>query len=100
MKKRKKKSCDFVKEKSENYFSKKIRFSRHAKLQMKWREITQQEVISAIEHPEQVYETINQRTIAVSNVHNKSLKVVYTVENDNIIVITAINKSRVFSKIK
>ncbi len=73
----------------------KVNFSRHSKRQMKWREITEKEVENAVLRPDELVESeIENRKIALKHVGDKYLKVIYTKENDNIIIITVIDKSK------
>jgi hypothetical protein len=70
----------------------KIRFSRHAKKQMKWRRIDIGEVQEAITSPENVEDTVKERKNAFKKVGGRSLKITYRIEKDEAVVITAIFK--------
>ncbi|MDH7514076.1 MAG: DUF4258 domain-containing protein [Clostridiales bacterium] len=71
----------------------KIKFSRHARRQMKWRKIEENEVKEAISNPEKLEDTIKGRKNAFKMVEDRLLKVTYISEGrDEITVITAIIK--------
>jgi len=72
-----------------------IYFSRHAKRQMKWRDITDEEVKIAITEPDNI-ETVegDKKFIALKNIGKKYLKIVYIKKDNRIVVITAIDKSK------
>jgi len=70
----------------------KIIFSRHARRQMKWREITERDVREVINNPEKLEDTVKGRKNAFKMIEDRLLKVTYLQENSGIIVITAIVK--------
>jgi hypothetical protein len=70
----------------------KIRFSRHARKQMKWRKITEKDVREAINNPEELGDTVKGRKNALKMIGGRLLKVTYLPENGDIMVITAIVK--------
>lgn len=70
-----------------------IYFSRHAKRQMKWREITEEEVNSVLESPDDLRESIKGRKKARKHVGEKEIEVVFKEETDRIVIVTAINKT-------
>jgi hypothetical protein len=70
----------------------KIKFSRHAGRQMKWREITERDVGEVINNPEKLEDTLKGRKNAFKKIEDRLLKVTYLQENSGIIVITAIVK--------
>ncbi len=72
----------------------KVIFSRHAKKQMKWRRITEEEVEEVVSNPDRLEDTIKGRKNAFRLIGEKLLKITYTAENDGIIIITAIVKKR------
>ena len=72
----------------------KIVFSRHAKRQMKWRLITEEDVKEAICQADSVMETTQGRKNALKFSGGTYLKVTFKEEADIIVVITAIKKSK------
>jgi hypothetical protein len=70
----------------------KITFSRHARRQMKWRKIDEQEVREAVSNPERMEGTIKGRKNAFKMIGGRLLKVTYRRKNDDVIVITTVVK--------
>ena len=70
----------------------KIKFSRHAGRQMKWRRIDEEQVKEAINKPDKLEDTIKGRRNAFKIMEGRLLKVTYKAENDEILVITTIVK--------
>ena len=70
----------------------KVFFSRHARRQMKWRKITENEVRSAINNPDSLVNTAKERKNAFKIIDGRPLKVTYKAENETITVVTAIEK--------
>ena len=70
----------------------KLKFSRHAKRQMKWRIITEEEVKMALSNPDRLEDAIKDRKNAFKRSGDKLLKITYKHEGDDIIVITAMVK--------
>jgi ABC-type uncharacterized transport system substrate-binding protein len=70
----------------------KIKFSRHAKRQMKWRKISENELRVATTNPDRLEDTIQGRKNAFKNIKGRLLKITYKHENDSILIITAISK--------
>lgn len=73
---------------------KSIFFSRHAKRQMKWRKISEEEIYDAIFTPEKVEDSIKGRKNAYKHIKQKWLKITYKEDNDQIAVVTAIDKNQ------
>lgn len=71
-----------------------IHVSRHAKRQMKWRDIAEQEVIDTILSPEQSEDSTKDRKNAFKHIGAKWLKVTFRRDGDNIVVVTAIDKNK------
>ena len=69
-----------------------IKSSRHGKRQMKWREIDELEVKSAIETPDTLLDSVKGRKNAFKDVGGRFLKVTYKTESEEIVVITAMVK--------
>ncbi len=70
----------------------KIKFSRHAKRQMKWRKIAEEEVKEAINNPDKLEDMIRDRKNAFKTIKSRLLKITYKLEDDEITVITTIAK--------
>lgn len=70
----------------------KIKYSRHAKRQMKWRKIAEEEVKEAINNPDKTEDTVRGRRNAFKNVGGRLLKITYKDGKDEAIVITAMVK--------
>lgn len=70
----------------------KVFFSRHARRQMKWRKITENEVRSAINEPDTSADTVKGRRNAFKMVDGRLIKVTYKPEDDSLTVITAMVK--------
>jgi len=67
----------------------KMIISRHARKQIKWRRITEKEAGEVISNPDRVEDAIKGRKNAFKLIGQRLLKITYTVENDSIIIITA-----------
>lgn len=72
----------------------KIYFSRHAKRQMKWRNISEKEVKNTILNPEKLEDSIKGRKNAFKHIDKKWIKVTFKKQENVTIVITAINKNK------
>lgn len=72
----------------------KIYFSRHAKRQMKWRKISDEEVVSTISRPEEIQDSIKGRKNAYKHINQKWIKVTFKEEDYRIIIITVIYKDK------
>ena len=70
-----------------------IYFSRHAKKQMRWRKISEEEVKDALQYPEEIKDSINYRKNAFKHINEKWLKVTFKKEDAKIIVITVLMKA-------
>lgn len=69
-----------------------IRFSRHARRQMKWRKIAQGETETAVNNPDRLEDTQKGRKNAFKTTQGRLLKITYKTEGDDVIVITAMAK--------
>ena len=69
-----------------------IRFSRHARRQMKWRKIAEGEIETAINNADRVEDTKKGRKNAFKTTQGRLLKITYKPEGDDVIVITAMAK--------
>jgi hypothetical protein len=70
----------------------KIFFSRHARRQMKWRKISEDEARSAITEPDSLMDTVKGRKNAFKIIDGRSLKVTYKPEGETLTVVTAMVK--------
>jgi hypothetical protein len=69
-----------------------IRFSRHARRQIKWRKIAEGEIETAINNPDRLEDTKKGRKNAFKTSQGRLLKITYKPEGDGVIVITAMAK--------
>ncbi len=60
---------------------------------MKWREISDNEVEATINNPEKITDSIKGRKNALKHIENKLIKVTFREENDNIEIITVLDKN-------
>jgi hypothetical protein len=72
----------------------KIKISRHAQRQMKWRQIAEAEVESTIADPDMQQDSIKGRKNAFKTLDGRLLKVTYSREGDDIVIITAVIKRK------
>jgi hypothetical protein len=70
-------------------------FSRHARRQMKWRRVSEAEVVSVLDAPDQVESSQEKRINLFKLLSGRLLKVTYIEENGNMVVITVIEKASV-----
>ncbi|MCC6544653.1 MAG: DUF4258 domain-containing protein [Nitrospirae bacterium] len=71
-----------------------ISYSRHARRQMKWREITEDEVKDTVLYPKSVEDSIKDRKNAFKHIGKKYLKVTFRKESNKITIVTAIDKNK------
>jgi hypothetical protein len=69
-----------------------IRFSRHAQRQMKWRKIAEAEVESTIACPDKQQDSVIGRKNAFKTLGGRLIKVTYCHEDDDIVIVTAVIK--------
>ncbi len=69
-----------------------IKLSRHARRQMKWRNIATEEVSAVISEPDKVVDSKKGRKNAFKKVSGRLLKVTYKPEGETAVVITAMIK--------
>lgn len=72
-----------------------IIFSRHARRQMKWRRVSEAEVVRVIEAPDRVEPSKDGRINAFRTLGNRLLKATFIEDQPDIVVITVIEKGRV-----
>ncbi|TKB69815.1 MAG: DUF4258 domain-containing protein [Nitrospira sp.] len=70
-----------------------IRFSRHSRRQMKWRRISEDEVAKVLAAPDRTEQSIEQRKNVYKLINGRLLKVTYTEEGSDVIIITVIDKT-------
>jgi hypothetical protein len=69
-----------------------IVFSRHAKRQMKWRQITEEEVKLALTSYDTIEDSVHGRRNAIKKIGARLIKVTFRQEDDRITVITALER--------
>lgn len=70
----------------------KIKLSRHARRQMKWRKIEAEEIERVVADPERVEDSMRGRENAFKTVGGRLLKVTYKREGEKVVIITAMIK--------
>ncbi len=73
--------------------SKPIRFDRHAKRRMKWRKISEEDVLDALNRPERIEQSIRGRGNVYKAGGAKHLKVTYREFSEEILVISVMDKA-------
>ena len=71
-----------------------IIFSRHAKRQIKWRKITEEEVKHTLSDYDKIEDSIKGRKNAFKKIGTRLIKVTFKEENNRIIVITALVREK------
>ena len=69
-----------------------VKFDRHARRRMKWRKISEAEVMMTLENPERIEETIQGRKNAYRLIEGRLLRVTYKIYPQEILVISAVVK--------
>jgi len=72
---------------------KNVRFDRHARRRMKWRKISEEEVLDALNRPERIEQSIRGRVNVYKAVGAKCLKVTYREFSEEILVISVMDKA-------
>lgn len=72
---------------------KNVRFDRHARRRMKWRKISEEEVLHALNRPARVEQSISGRVNVYKAVGAKHLKVTYREFSEEILVIIVMDKA-------
>ena len=70
----------------------KIKFSRHARRQIKWRKISIKEINAAVNNPDKLEDTLKGRKNAFKTTDGRLLKITYKPEKDIMLIVTAIAK--------
>jgi hypothetical protein len=71
-----------------------VRFDRHARRRMKWRQISEDEVHLALENPDKIEESIRGRTNAYKFIGERYIKVTYREFSDEILIISVVDKGK------
>ena len=69
-----------------------VKFDRHARRRMKWRKISEAEVMMTLENPERTEDTIKGRKNAYRLIGDRFIKVTYKIYPQEILVISAVVK--------
>ena len=69
-----------------------VKFDRHARRRMKWRKISEADVMTTLENPERTEDTVKGRKNAYRLVGDRFLKVTYKFAPHGILVISAVVK--------
>jgi hypothetical protein len=69
-----------------------MKFSRHARRQMKWRKISEDDIGEVVKKPDYFEYSVQGRINAFKMIQGRLLKITYKVEDNEIIVITAMVK--------
>lgn len=72
--------------------NRRIRFDRHAKRRMKWRKITEDEVLSVINEPDKDEQSIKGRINLYKRIGQRYLKVTYKEFSEEILIISVVDK--------
>lgn len=72
---------------------KEIRYDRHAKRRMKWRNITKEEVEEVFKLPEKSESTVKGRLNVFKKIGDRYLKVTFKEFEEYILIISAVDKS-------
>jgi len=71
-----------------------VRFDRHARRRMKWRQISDDEVHLALENPDKIDESIKGRTNAFKFLGERYIKVTYKEFSNEILIISVVDKGK------
>jgi hypothetical protein len=71
-----------------------IELSRHAKRQMKWRHIEEEEIREAVNSPDSIEDSRHGRKNAYKEIGGRLLKVTYKHDEEKLIIITVMIKGR------
>jgi hypothetical protein len=71
-----------------------IELSRHARRHIRWREITEDEIIEVINNPERVEDAMHGKKNAFRKIGDRLLKVTYKHKDQKLVIITAVIKGR------
>ena len=69
-----------------------MKFSRHARRQMKWRKISEDDIRDVVNNPDYFEYSVQSRINAFKMIQGRLLKITYKAEENEIIVITAMVK--------
>ena len=71
-----------------------VYFSRHARRQMKWRKVSEDETLAALNLPDHEEKSIEYRINAYKILDDRQLKVTYRRDGSDIVIITVIEIDR------
>jgi hypothetical protein len=71
-----------------------IKFDRHARRRMKWRNITEEEIIATVNKPDTIEASIMGRTNVYKLLDDRNIKVTYRPISDGILIISAVDKGK------
>jgi hypothetical protein len=71
-----------------------MKFSRHARRQMKWRKISEDDIGEVVNNPDYFEYSVQGRINAFKMIQGRLLKITYKAEENEIIVITAMVRGR------
>ena len=69
-----------------------VKFDRHARRRMKWRKISEADVMMTLENPERTEDTTKGRKNAYRFIGDRFIKVTYKIHPQEILVISAVVK--------
>ncbi len=69
-----------------------VKFDRHARRRMKWRNITESEVMFVLDNPDRTEDTDKGRKNAYRIVKDQCIKVTFRTTDEEILVISAMRK--------
>jgi len=70
-----------------------VEFDRHAKRRMKWRRISKEEVLRALENSDKIEESVKGRMNAYKSIGARYIKVTYKKYPGKIFVMSAVDKA-------
>ena len=70
-----------------------VEFDRHAKRRMKWRRISQEEVVLTLQNPDKIEESVKGRVNANESIGERYIKVTYKKFSDKILVISVVDRA-------
>jgi len=80
------------KSKNSSLMEKIIKFDRHARRRMKWRKISEEEVLLTLEDPDRIEESIKGRLNAYKKIGQRLIKITYKEIPGEIVIISAVQK--------
>ena len=71
-----------------------IRFDRHARRRMKWRGISEEEILAALEKPDRMETSVMGRKNVFKSMGDRNIKVTFMESFGEILVISAVDKGK------